>query len=210
MIRVYDQSWKELRPISGYLNPSHIQQIKNEIFLTLSDEIIKLSLDLEMIKFYSNNDMYSNNEYQGFYYDKKKDAIYVASFNSRSIDSFDRNLTLIKSMTTHGSPVSVCGGYKNYLFVGTQDGTILIFNNDSFIDGIQICEKNLNAIIVDKNGFLALLCNKKLTMHRINGKKLENEKVNFEFSENLNYIKKTSDDSLIFISDERIDTFKEI
>ena len=29
-------------------------------------------------------------------------------------------------------------------------------------------------------------------MHRINGKKLENEKVNFEFSENLNYIKKTS------------------
>ena len=86
---------------------------------------------------------------------------------------FNLNLTLIRRFSTSPhSPLSITIS-SNQSYVGTYDGTILVYENEILITQFDGCSGNSQhvcSILFDQNGYMATTCsNEKLCLFSPNG-----------------------------------------
>ena len=97
--------------------------------------------------------------YRGLYYNSSNNTIYVAGQLSQTIDVFDLNLTLVDSISTSTYNPFALQGYKNYIYVGTVSGLILVIENKVILITVKACgDIFLTSILIDHFGFMALSC----------------------------------------------------
>ena len=126
--------------------------------MTGSNNVWKLDQDLNILIRY--NPSYLG--YFGISYNPSNGLIYVAAWNLAEIQVFNLNLTLIRRIST--SPHYPCSitVSSNQLYVGTREGIVLVYQNESLIRQFNGCNGNSNSyitsILFDQNGNMATTC----------------------------------------------------
>jgi hypothetical protein len=141
--------------------PSSIITINNEFFTTATIGIYKLDNALNLIESYIRTDA----NYRGIYYNYTADILYVASFNSKRIDLFYRNLSFISSISLTNGPYALTE--KNgKLYVGIDGGLISVVENNLVVKNITtMCISYIRSIVIDTNELMAVLCNSDNTLY---------------------------------------------
>jgi hypothetical protein len=147
-------------------NPCTIISINNELFITGYDGIFKTDLSLNLVASYTVNTLYTC-----VYYNHTSDTIYATSYYNHRIDLFDRNLSLISSISFTDRPYALTE--KNgKLYVGLTDSTISVLENNLVVKTITtLCPGWITSIIIDTNELMAVLClsNSMLYLYTTNG-----------------------------------------
>jgi hypothetical protein len=146
--------------------PYSITSIKNELFITGYNGIYKSDKSLNIVKSYIR--IFA--EYAGIYYNSTSDILYASSWNSKKIDLFYRNLSLISSLYFTNSPWALTE--KNgKLYVGLYGGVISVLENNFVVKNITtLCTRTITSIVIDANELMAVLCsNNMLYLYTTNG-----------------------------------------
>ena len=112
-------------------------------------------------------------DYEGISYNPSNGLIYVAAWYSKEIQVFKWDLTSIRRFSTElHRPYSIIES-SNKLYVGTDEGIILVYQNEKIINQFNGCNGNsalLTSVIFDQNGYMATSCdNKRLYLYAANG-----------------------------------------
>ncbi len=154
----------------------------------VSEKIMNSSDRLNMSHFYiaANDGIYKTNEnfttlqnygrggagYRGIYFNETSDTVYVISQVYQTIDIFYRNLTFIESISLSATIPTSLGGKNGKLYVGTFMTGLLIIENKSLINTINVCKFGIiKAILIDENDYLGILCDaeNKIYLYYTNG-----------------------------------------
>ena len=93
------------------------------------------------------------------YQNSSNNTIYVAGYYKYAIDVFDLNLNLVDSINTSTYRPWSIQRYKNYIYVGTYSGHLLVIDNKVIIKTFTVCALGtLTFIQIDQIGFMALNC----------------------------------------------------
>ena len=170
----FDSNWNYVNQTYFY-NPRSMISIKVDgevqLFVTNWYSIYIFDKNLNAV----NNYIASNNEYveyNGMFYNISSDRLYVCSYYKYRIDVFNRQLTLIKSISTY--PVNYLyqiSESNNILYISTRYyNVILVMENETITRQFTIpCSSSL---LVDKYGYLAVFCNSaqtKVHLYSTNG-----------------------------------------
>jgi hypothetical protein len=148
-----------------------IKAIGDELYVAARDYIYKTDKNVNQIKSFAN----TGAVYRGLYYNKTCDCLFATSYGHKYIQIFDRNLTLLDSISvgTYGTPYGI-DGYKNELFVGTlaADHKILVIQNRTIVKVYDtLYSSTITSIVIDSFGFLAVsfLENLIIGLYHVNG-----------------------------------------
>jgi hypothetical protein len=136
-------------------NPTSINSINNELFITTYNGIYKTDKSLNIVNSY----IRTNAKYYNIYHNTTSDILYVTSQTSSRIDLFDRNLNFISSISLTNQPWGLTE--KNgKLYVGLLGGNITVIENNIVVKTFPtLCTASVVAIIIDTNEFMGVLCN---------------------------------------------------
>ncbi len=166
---IFDEFWKYQNDITiTYF--AHAITIDKELYITGNGNIQKRDQNLNLIKQFNNAGV----TYRGIYYNKTNDLIYVAAEAKQRIDTFNRNLTLVKNISTPGySPHSIAE-YDSKMYVSTMDGSILVIENGVIIRNFTTVCNKISSIMIDTYGKMLVLSETKsfVYLYHTNGSNL--------------------------------------
>ena len=151
-------------------------------YLTNTYGIYKYSRNWTQLGVYLNYDNYNN--YGKLIYSSKNDHLLVTSGSAPKIDVFDSNLNFIKSINTStidyyynyffyygtvDSSTTDIKEYNNQFFVTTRSSFVFVLENEVVISNFSTLCVSINALEIDSNGLLALLCSNKIYVYNSNG-----------------------------------------
>jgi len=135
--------------------------INNSLYMTGDLNVWKVDQDLNILINYQNPTFNSDPWYRGISYNPSNGFIYVVAIRLNEIRVFNLNLTLIRRFSTlPHSPWSITIS-SNQLYVGTDNGIVLVYQNESLINQLNGCNGNIDyvtSILFDPNGFMATTC----------------------------------------------------
>jgi hypothetical protein len=147
--------------------PISIITINNKLFTTANIGIYKSDNALNLIESYIRTDAY----YKGIYYYYTADILYVASYSSKRIDLFYRNLSFISSISLTNIPYALTEK-NDKLYVGIEGGLISVVENNLVVKNITtMCTSYIRSIVIDANDLMGVLCwiNSMLYLYTTNG-----------------------------------------
>jgi hypothetical protein len=151
---MFNGSWI-YQTFKSFTKPTYLKAIENELFISGDNYFCKTDKNLNVIKTYSNLAV----RYRGIYYNQTSSNLVVTGFQSNQILFFDRNLTLLNSVSTNTYNPYGINGFKNELFVGTTTGVILVLENSVITKIYNImCSGIIDSLIIDNVGFMAAAC----------------------------------------------------
>ena len=167
-ILLFDEYWqfKAFKTINDTHNV--IKPVGNEFFISgdngfyKTDENINILLNISSIKSY----------YRGIYYNETSDLLYVSlSGSTFNIKVFNRNLTLMRTISISSFVPYSFNSYMNTLFVGTKNGSMLVLENEKIKTVYNdVCEQTstVTSILIDKFGYMVVTCNQINMTHLYN------------------------------------------
>ena len=169
-VYIFNEEWKFIS-FKNFDNPNYMISIGNSYYVTNQFNISKLDKDLNILRNYNSTGV--DPRYRGISYNPSNWLVYVAAADLNEIQVFNLDLTLIRHFST-----SPCNPYSitessNKLYVGTFEGIILVYQNETIIHQFNGCDgdsASLTSIYFDQNGFIATSCfNSKLYLFSQNG-----------------------------------------
>ena len=159
-IFVFDDNWNYVSNKSSFLNVNYMIPGGNYFYITSNDNIWKTDQQLNVLITHTNSTG-SSPKYTGLYYNSTKNLIYVALCYLEVIHVFNLNLTLNDSISiTPYQPYSI-KEHNNELYVGTDNGTMLVISNKQIIKQFNACNGQsvkLYSIIFDDFNNMATSC----------------------------------------------------
>ena len=173
-IIIFDQNWQYLT-FKSFIRPVRMVTINSALYISCQLHVYKTDKNLNISSQYNS----STDDYRGLYYNSLNNTIYVAGFTKCVIYVFDLNLNLVDSITNlTDNPVSI-QGYKNYIYVGTNSGLLLVIENKIIIKTFHPCVLAfLSSIQIDHFGYMVLSCH-------------YDRKANLYYSSNVSYTNKS-------------------
>ncbi len=157
-IFVFDENWNYVSNNSSFPYVTYMIPVGIYFYITGNDNIWKTDQQLNVL---IKHTVSNNPSYRGLYYNSKNDLIYVAPFNLQVIHVFNLNLTLNDSISiTPYQPWSI-NENNNELYVGTNNGTILVIVNKKIINQFNGCNEQsvlLLSILFDDFNNMATSC----------------------------------------------------
>ena len=152
-IIIFDANWQYLT-FKSFNQTINIITVNNNLYFSCYFNIYKTDKYLNIIIQYNAP---ASATYRGLYFNSLNNTIYVTGFSKIYI--FDLNLNLVDSISTSGFSSWSIQGYKNYFYVGTQAGQLLVIENKVIIKTITVCNGTLvSSILTDNFGFMAISC----------------------------------------------------
>jgi hypothetical protein len=127
--------------------------IDKELYILGNGIIHKRDKHLNLINVFNNAAV----NYRGIYYNKSSDLIYIGTEASKSINIFNRNLTLLGNINTPGYTPYAFAEYNNEIFAGTKESIVLVFKNNVMIRSFNTVCGLISSIFIDSYGFILLL-----------------------------------------------------
>jgi hypothetical protein len=152
---------------------AHAITIEKELYITGNGNIQKRDQNLNLIKQFNNAGV---SFFRGIHYNKTNDLIYVGTEAQQRIDIFNRDLTLVGNISTPGyNPFSIAE-YDNKMFVGTNEGSILVIENGVIIRSFTTVCNKISSVMVDTYGKMLVLSQTKsfVYFYLTNGSSLGN------------------------------------
>jgi len=157
-IFVFDENWNYVSNKSSFPYVTYMIPVGNYFYITGNDNIWKTDQQLNVSIRYNSTGSYY---YRGLYYNSTNDLIYAAPDNFQMVHVFNLNLTLNDSISiTPYSPWSI-NENNNELYVGTNNGTILVIVNKQIIKQFNGCNQQsilLLSILFDDFNNMATSC----------------------------------------------------
>ncbi len=148
---LFDEYWQYQNDVTiTYL--AHAITIDKELYITGNGNIQKRDQNLNLIK----ESNYTGVNYRGIYYNKTNDLIYAGT-QSKRIDIFNRDLTLVGNISTPGYGPQSIAGYDNKMYVGTMESTILVIENGVIIRSFTTVCSFITSILIDVYGNMLVL-----------------------------------------------------
>ena len=150
--------------------PAYMITVENSIYMSGNLHLWKLDKDLNVLIQYNA----TGTGYRSLYLNSTNKFLYVTPHYLTEIHVFDLNLTLNHSFSILPYlPYSITG-YNNQLYVGTRNGTVLVFRNETIVNQFNVCGGNyvqLSSILFDEFGYIATSCeiDNKLYLNFANG-----------------------------------------
>ena len=158
-IYILEDEWKFIS-FKNFPNPTFMISIDNNLFMTGTINVWKVDQDLNILRHY--NPGGDDPRYRGISYNPSNGLIYIAVNRLSEIQVFSLDLTLIRSFSTSPhQPYSITES-SNQLYVGTDEGIMLVYKNEAIIKQFHGCDGNsvwLTLILFDQNGYMATSCN---------------------------------------------------
>ena len=153
-IVIYDENWQYLT-FKNLTYPAYMITVNNSLYIAAKNFIYKTDKYLNITKQYNS----TSAGYHGLYYNSSSNTIYVASYLKYLIDVFDLNLNLVDSINISTYQPWSIQGYKNYIYVGTSTGHLIVIENKVIIQTVTVCNvAQLTSIQIDNFGYMALSC----------------------------------------------------
>ena len=159
-IYTLNDEWKFISFLKSFTGPFTMITIGNRLYMTGDDNVWKLDQDLNILVNY-NPGIAPRNTYRGISYSQTNGLIYVAAFSLKEIQVFNLDLTLIRRFSTSPHNPYSNTESSNQLYVGTNKGIILVYQNEIIINQINGCNGNstaLTSILFDQKGYMATSC----------------------------------------------------
>ena len=138
-------------------NPAYMISTENNLYMTGEFNVWKVDKDLNiLIEYYPGGYPY----YRGISYNPSNGFIYVASYKFYEIQVFNLDLTFIRQVSTSYEPWSITIT-SNQLYVGTNGGIVLVYQNESLIKQFNGCNGNVDwitSLLFDPSGYMATSC----------------------------------------------------
>ena len=161
---ILDDEWKFIS-FKVFNYPFDMISIDNSVYMTGIFDVWKLDQDLNILINYNiiTNSPYEDGNpiYGGISYNPSNGLIYVAEWYLNEIHVFNLDLTLIRRFSTSPHQPSSITISSNQLYVGTDNGIVLVYQNESLINQLNGCNGNIDyvtSILFDPNGFMATTC----------------------------------------------------
>ena len=129
--------------------------VNNSIYISAQSFICITDKYLNIINLFDT----TPNTNRGLYFNSSNNTIYVTKLNNNRIDVFDLNLTRVDSISTSTYQPWSIQGYKNYIYVGTNSGQLIVIYNKVINQTVTVCNGTLlSSIQIDHYGYMALSC----------------------------------------------------
>ena len=199
-IIIFDSNWQYLT-FQSLDAPSYMITVNNNLYISSDNNVFKTDKYLNIISQY--NSVAAG--YLGLYYNSSSNTIYVAGYNKYAIDVFDLNLNLVDSISTSNYyPVSI-HGYKNYIYVGTGTGELIVIENKVINQTFSVCTVTLLSIQIDDYGYMAFSCDQ--TAYLYYSANLSYTGMNTTYDVQPKFINFDSNGRFIVVSDYQIDIY---
>ena len=157
-ITIFKSNWALVKFIY-ILNPRSMVGINDSfdvnLIITTRYGIYRFDRELIFLQFYS----YYQENYGKMYYNRSSDRLYICSTGNNRIDVFDHSLEFIKSISiSPNQPIDI-DVYNDYMYVTTNNNTILVFQNDLNVKNITFFNISIASSLIDQNGNIAILSN---------------------------------------------------
>ena len=151
-IYILEDEWKFIS-FKNFPNPTFMISIDNNLFMTGTINVWKVDKDLNILRHYHPG---GDPRYRGISYNPSNGLIYIAVNRLSEIRVFSLDLTLIRSFSTSPNyPWSITES-SNKLYVGTDEGIILVYQDEKLINNLDGCAAwwtNVQSILFDLNGY---------------------------------------------------------
>ena len=168
-IFTYNSNWNFINKItitSPYALFAAYSNSTNDtvIYVTSINGIYKFTSNWTQLTFVN-----SNYSYRNLIFNETVDHLLVTTNSAPKIQVFDKNLIFIKSISI---PYFASGikEYNNQFFVTTYSSFVFLLQNEVIIYNFSTLCGSINALAIDSNGLLALLCLNKIYVYNSNGK----------------------------------------
>ena len=161
-ILIFNDNWEYIGTKVFTIGATIIKNIGSEVLIVTNPNLpaqttlYKMDKSLNIVKSLTTSFMSS---YLDSWYDQTKDLVYLISHNNQRIDVYDRNLSLIKTISVTGHYPKSIMGYKTTLYIGTLAGHVLVIENDRIMSSFKVCTGYyVYNIHIDTNGNIAVSC----------------------------------------------------
>ena len=154
-IIIFDENWQYLT-FQSFNNPAFMISVNNGLYISANNFIYKTDKYLN-----KTNQYYSASAgYRGLYFNSTNNTITVTDYQNKKIDTFYLNLSLVDSIPTPTYQPYSMQGYRNYIYVGTLSGHLLVIENRAILRILNVCNPNiyLTSILIDHFGYMSLSC----------------------------------------------------
>ena len=166
---MFNEFWEYQRNITLLSSPKYSVYVNDEIYVSCDSLIQKYDKNLNFI-------LQSNaigNYYYGIYFYQSNGMLYAANTNIYRIHIFNKNLSLMGSISTSFKPFSIAQ-CNDMIAVSEESvtGKINFFKNNILTTNISIsCSRSITSMIVDNYDHMIILCYSPsyLYIHHTNG-----------------------------------------
>ena len=167
-VQVYNLDWtfKKIQklPISASYDLIHVDK---HLFVMSQKYFYKMDTDFNLVAKSSVHTILGLT-YRHMYYDNLSSNFYTTLPGSKSIEVFNKNLSIIKTIVTNHLLYSI-NGYKGTIFASTLlNNKILLIQNDQVVKSIIFNQCESSPYIkfsFDSFGNIAVICNFKLNLY---------------------------------------------
>ena len=167
-----------------FLAPAYLTTIGNNLYATGYKNIWKLDQNLNILIQYTATGFSTSPGpyYMGIYYNSTNNLIYVAPNSLNVIEVFNLNLNLNHTFSISPNQPWSIAGYNNQMYIGANQGKILVLVNEVIIRTFNGCNGNsavLSSVLFDSCGYMAITCYNynQLYLYDPNGTYLSKNKV---------------------------------
>ena len=157
MIVKFDQYWNYLNYTNSIKLPTNIIVVNNLLYVSTSNSLMHI-FDQNLTMLASIN----TDNYTGLYFNQSNKAIYAANSGTgiSRINILSLNLTIIDNITLSGYSPWALQEFKNLLYVGTTNGSVLVVVNKTIINVLKLANINqmINFIWIDQFGYMTVAC----------------------------------------------------
>ncbi len=180
----WNTNWTFIQSLTRFelgKHPSYMKVIDSKLFISTDEILFKATLnEFDILKSFEKKKTW----YRGIYYNETNKEIYICAqpakssirdltqkadteqcndgiitSNGNSIDIFNTDLNFKDSIDLRNNTPYRIIGKNGILYVGTNEGKILIIKNRQIDDSFYThCNKIIGAILADQNGYLVVGC----------------------------------------------------
>ncbi len=150
---MFNKNWEFLN-IKNLAKPVYMEIVDNELYITGDHNIYKTDKNVNLIKTFTN----TGAGYRGIYYNKTNNIFYIAAEFLFKIDIFDRNLTLLFSISTGALNPYSMHVYNDQLIIGSTNGIVFFVQNDAILKNFSTLCAQHNMVFADQFGYFAIAC----------------------------------------------------
>ncbi len=203
-IYIFDEDFNYISNKSSFASVNYMISIGTNFYITGDQNVWKTDEQLNVLIQY--NDLTAS--YHGIYYNSTNSLIYIPSVVLQVIHLFNLDLTLNNNISiVNNFPWSITG-FNNELFVGTNNGKILIISNQQIIQEFNACNGNgviVFSILFDQFYNMASSCsNNQLYLYNTTGTFLNK---NISTVSNPEFIGFDSKSRLVVVMDSQISLY---
>ena len=105
-----------------------------------------------------NQFIYTGHSFRGMYYNSSTNYIFVCSYWINGLFVFDTDLTLIRSIYFGNTVMHDIDEYNGCLYVSSFTGAVWVLKDEKVSQSFQTNCSSITALKIDRNGFIAVLC----------------------------------------------------